>query len=169
MGPEASDGSRPDGTSRNLTAAEWAEAERANLLRASAASGWKISRTGGAAERLGLRPSTLTSQDLEVAVEHHGFAEDRGRAGPLLTRLFRPILTYTCPRSTVARSRSRMAPSSSERTCRRAEPRALEDRVEAMLANWLKRHGFQDEEGPEEEVDGWWTAATNERSGVLHR
>lgn len=62
VGPEASDGSSPDGTSRVLTAAEWADAERANLLRALTASCWKISGAGGAAERLGLRPSTLSSR-----------------------------------------------------------------------------------------------------------
>jgi hypothetical protein len=49
-----------------------------------------------------------------------------------------------------------------------AELRAIEDRVEARFGRWLKRNGFLDEEGPEEqELDGWWTAAASDPSGVL--
>ena len=49
-----------------------------------------------------------------------------------------------------------------------AELRAIEDRVEARFGQWLKRNGFLDEEGPEEqELDGWWTAAASDPSGVL--
>jgi catechol 2,3-dioxygenase-like lactoylglutathione lyase family enzyme len=49
-----------------------------------------------------------------------------------------------------------------------AELRAIEDRIEAKFSGWLKRHGFLDDEGPEEqELDGWWTQAANEPSGVL--
>jgi PAS domain S-box-containing protein len=47
---------------RILTASELAALERANLERALAAAGGKISGEGGAAQRLGLPPSTLTSR-----------------------------------------------------------------------------------------------------------
>ncbi|NJM56039.1 MAG: hypothetical protein HC841_09255 [Verrucomicrobiae bacterium] len=40
--------------------------------------------------------------------------------------------------------------------------------VDTRFGQWLKRNGFLDEEGPEEqELDGWWTAAAKEPSGVL--
>ena len=49
-----------------------------------------------------------------------------------------------------------------------AELRAIEDRVEARFGGWLKRNGFLDEEGPEEQaLDGWWTEAARAPSGVL--
>jgi len=47
---------------RILTDAELRDRERANLVRALAASGGKVSGPGGAAQRLGLRPSTLSSR-----------------------------------------------------------------------------------------------------------
>jgi transcriptional regulator with GAF, ATPase, and Fis domain len=45
-----------------LSAAEMSELERANTLRALEACGWKVSGSGGAAERLGLNPNTLMSR-----------------------------------------------------------------------------------------------------------
>ena len=45
-----------------LTAREMEALERENLRRTLEASGWKISGAGGAAERLGLKPTTLTSR-----------------------------------------------------------------------------------------------------------
>jgi transcriptional regulator with GAF, ATPase, and Fis domain len=53
--------SRPAGD-RVLTAAELREFERENLLRALELSGWKVSGSGGAADRLGMRPKTLGSR-----------------------------------------------------------------------------------------------------------
>ena len=47
---------------RILSATEMNELERANLRRALDASGWKVSGSDGAAARLGLPPSTLTSR-----------------------------------------------------------------------------------------------------------
>jgi transcriptional regulator with GAF, ATPase, and Fis domain len=47
---------------RILSAAEMAAAERANLLRALEAAGWKIAGPDGAARLLGLAPSTLSSR-----------------------------------------------------------------------------------------------------------
>jgi transcriptional regulator with GAF, ATPase, and Fis domain len=45
-----------------LTQAEWEAQERANLLAALAAANWKIYGTGGAAELLGVKPTTLASR-----------------------------------------------------------------------------------------------------------
>jgi PAS domain S-box-containing protein len=52
----------PGGAAHVLTAAEMQELERRNILRALEAAGWKISGQGGAAERLGLNPNTLSSR-----------------------------------------------------------------------------------------------------------
>jgi PAS domain S-box-containing protein len=52
----------PPGEGRILTAGELRGLERDNLVRALEASEWKISGTGGAAERLGLNPNTLSSR-----------------------------------------------------------------------------------------------------------
>jgi len=53
---------------RVLTATELRDLERANLLRALDASGGKISGPGGAAERLGLPPNTLSSRMKSLGV-----------------------------------------------------------------------------------------------------
>ncbi|MCL4790751.1 MAG: hydrogenase, partial [Gammaproteobacteria bacterium] len=45
-----------------LTEAQMKEQQRANLIAALKAANWKISGKGGAADRLGLRPSTLTDR-----------------------------------------------------------------------------------------------------------
>lgn len=45
-----------------LTEAQMKEQQRANLIAALRASNWKISGKGGAADRLGLRPTTLTDR-----------------------------------------------------------------------------------------------------------
>jgi len=47
---------------RILTDNELKEQERANLLRALEETGWRISGPAGAAQRLGIKPSTLTSR-----------------------------------------------------------------------------------------------------------
>jgi PAS domain S-box-containing protein len=54
--------SREAGEPAILTAPELEALERENLRRALDACGWKISGAGGAAERLGLKPTTLTSR-----------------------------------------------------------------------------------------------------------
>ncbi len=67
----------PDpGTDRVLTAGEMAALERANLLRALDAAGWKVSGPGGAAERLGLPPNTLASRMKALGIERPGKAAD---------------------------------------------------------------------------------------------
>jgi DNA-binding NtrC family response regulator len=45
-----------------LTEAEMRERQRANLVAALEAAGWRISGKGGAAERLGIRPTTLADR-----------------------------------------------------------------------------------------------------------
>ena len=58
----------PD-TSAILTAAELRAFERSNLLRALEASAWKISGAKGAAERLGMKPNTLSSRMKSLGIE----------------------------------------------------------------------------------------------------
>lgn len=49
-----------------------------------------------------------------------------------------------------------------------ADLSALEARIEARFTKWLQRHGYLDEDGPQqEECDAWWTSAASEPSGVL--
>jgi len=55
-------GSARAGRDRILTAEDLKDLERTNLLRALEASEWKISGAGGAAERLGVNPNTLSSR-----------------------------------------------------------------------------------------------------------
>ena len=52
----------PENAARILTAEELEELERANLRRALEASAWKIAGVNGAAARLGLPPSTVSSR-----------------------------------------------------------------------------------------------------------
>jgi PAS domain S-box-containing protein len=56
---EAVEGGAPD---RILTAREIQSLERSNVLRALEAAGWRVAGKGGAAEILGLNPSTLQSR-----------------------------------------------------------------------------------------------------------
>jgi transcriptional regulator with GAF, ATPase, and Fis domain len=56
-----------------LTQAEWNARERANLLAALRAADWKIYGAGGAAERLGVKPTTLASR-----LQSHGIRKMRG-------------------------------------------------------------------------------------------
>jgi transcriptional regulator with GAF, ATPase, and Fis domain len=58
--------------SRVLSAAELESFERANIARALAASGGKISGNGGAAELLGLPPSTVTSRMKALGMQRKG-------------------------------------------------------------------------------------------------
>jgi transcriptional regulator with GAF, ATPase, and Fis domain len=52
-----------------LTAAQLRELERRNLIRALELADWRISGQGGAAELLGLAPSTLTYQMRSLGIE----------------------------------------------------------------------------------------------------
>ena len=54
--------STPGHEDRVLNAEEMRQLERANIQRALVEVGWKISGSGGAAERLGLKPNTLSSR-----------------------------------------------------------------------------------------------------------
>lgn len=63
----APDGRLPDAqadveSAAIVTAAEFRALEKANLMRALRQADWKISGSGGAADRLGMKPSTLTYQ-----------------------------------------------------------------------------------------------------------
>src|SRR5262249_7690623 len=55
-----------------LTAAQLAELERANMLRALEDAGWKLAGSGGAAERLGLNPNTLASRMKALGIRRPG-------------------------------------------------------------------------------------------------
>jgi transcriptional regulator with GAF, ATPase, and Fis domain len=52
-----------------LTADEMKEFEKKNLIAALDAAGWKISGEGGAAELLGIKPSTLAYQMRAMGIE----------------------------------------------------------------------------------------------------
>ncbi len=54
---------------RILTESEWRDLERQNIRRALDACDWKISGKDGAASRLGLRPSTLSSRMKALKIE----------------------------------------------------------------------------------------------------
>ena len=58
----------PDGT-RIYDADEWQELERQNILRALAAAEWKVAGESGAAARLGLKTSTLSSRMKALGIE----------------------------------------------------------------------------------------------------
>jgi len=57
---------------RVRTAAELEELERDNLRLALETSGWKIAGAGGAAERLGLKPTTLASRMRALGIQRPG-------------------------------------------------------------------------------------------------
>ena len=59
----------PSAPARVRTAAELAEIERDNLRLALETSGWKIAGAGGAAERLGLKPTTLASRMRALGIQ----------------------------------------------------------------------------------------------------
>jgi len=61
-----SDGARDD---RILTTTEIRDLERRNMIRALEGANWKISGTGGAAERLGLKANTLSSRMKSLGIE----------------------------------------------------------------------------------------------------
>ncbi|MHC4991853.1 MAG: sigma 54-interacting transcriptional regulator, partial [Planctomycetota bacterium] len=54
---------------RILTSTEMRDLERANVVRALEAAGWKISGKGGAAELLGLNPNTLSSRMKSLEID----------------------------------------------------------------------------------------------------
>jgi transcriptional regulator with GAF, ATPase, and Fis domain len=49
-----------------------AEAERAHLLRVMEAARWRVAGPNGAAERLGLRPTTLESRRKKLGIRRPG-------------------------------------------------------------------------------------------------
>ena len=59
-------------TRKILTAAELNERERENLLGALEAASWQIAGPGGAAEMLGLAPTTVTSQMKSLGIRRLG-------------------------------------------------------------------------------------------------
>jgi transcriptional regulator with GAF, ATPase, and Fis domain len=61
-----------DGDARILTAQEMESLERANIERALAACGGKVSGETGAAQRLGLAPSTLSSRMKALGIPRRG-------------------------------------------------------------------------------------------------
>jgi PAS domain S-box-containing protein len=63
---------RDGGGTRILSAKELEAIERANIERALAACGWKISGENGAARRLGLPPSTLNSRLKALGIQRQG-------------------------------------------------------------------------------------------------
>jgi len=67
--PEPPSAGAEGDSARIITAAELQSLERANLERALAASGGKISGAGGAAERLGLPASTVTSRMKALGIQ----------------------------------------------------------------------------------------------------
>jgi PAS domain S-box-containing protein len=72
----ATRGSAIPDESRILTAGELRDLERANLLRALEAAGWKISGADGAAERLGVNPNTLSSRMKALGIRRPAPPED---------------------------------------------------------------------------------------------
>ncbi len=51
-----------------MSEAEWQQGYRANLVAALEAANWKVAGTGGAADRLGLKPSTLRDRMKSLAI-----------------------------------------------------------------------------------------------------
>ncbi len=71
-GTSGAEPAAPPGEERILTAVELRDLERENLLRALRAADWKISGAGGAAERLGLKPNTLSSRMKALGIRREG-------------------------------------------------------------------------------------------------
>jgi PAS domain S-box-containing protein len=67
--PAATPGAADPGADRILRAEEVQALERSNVLRALEASGWRVAGKGGAAEILGLNPSTLQSRLRALGIE----------------------------------------------------------------------------------------------------
>jgi transcriptional regulator with GAF, ATPase, and Fis domain len=59
----------PAGPPRILTREDWKRLERDNLLAALHQAGWKVSGDGGAAELLGMKPTTLVSRLKALGIE----------------------------------------------------------------------------------------------------
>ena len=55
-----------------MTAEELEALERSNLVAALGEAGWKVSGKGGAAELLGMKPSTLRYQMKSLGIENPG-------------------------------------------------------------------------------------------------
>ena len=60
-----------------LTEIEWRQRERENMHAALVKSGWRIHGEGGAAELLGLKPTTLISRMKKMGLKRPAPAEER--------------------------------------------------------------------------------------------
>jgi PAS domain S-box-containing protein len=69
--PAAAAADAREAPGRIYTAAELQALERENLLRALEACGWKVSGEQGAAQRLGVKPTTLSSRMKALGIERH--------------------------------------------------------------------------------------------------
>jgi transcriptional regulator with GAF, ATPase, and Fis domain len=69
--PTTSEPTPPPGSGpqRILTITEMQDLERSNLLRALEDAGWNVSGKGGAAEKLGMNPNTLSSRMRSLGIE----------------------------------------------------------------------------------------------------
>lgn len=95
-----------------------AKAERTPILRALEAARWRVAGPNGAAERLGLRPTTLESRRKKLGIRHPRLA----RSLPLSASGFRPRLA----RSRMWQCRGRFAvkwPPLEACPCRACAPR----------------------------------------------
>jgi transcriptional regulator with GAF, ATPase, and Fis domain len=79
-GPGRSAGSG-GGTPLFLTEAQMRDQQRANLVAALDAANWRIAGKGGAAELLGIRPSTLADRMKTLEIRRPAADRERGRAG----------------------------------------------------------------------------------------
>ena len=70
--PSSESGPAASAPARVRTAAELADLERDNLRLALECAGWKIAGAGGAAERLGLKPTTLASRMRALGIQRPG-------------------------------------------------------------------------------------------------
>ena len=60
-----------------LTEVEWRQRERENMHAALVKSGWRVHGEGGAAERLGLKPTTLISRMKKMGLKRPTLAGQR--------------------------------------------------------------------------------------------
>jgi PAS domain S-box-containing protein len=72
---QASSKNEDSAPSRVRTAEEINELERKNLIRALESTGWRIAGNGGAAQLLGLKPSTLSSRMKALGIQRPGSLE----------------------------------------------------------------------------------------------
>jgi PAS domain S-box-containing protein len=68
----------PEELSGFVTEAEFRELEKSNLIAALTQANWRVSGAGGAAELLGIKPSTLSYRIKAFGISEQRHAEDRG-------------------------------------------------------------------------------------------